>query len=227
MHNSHVDSKFIDYRKSQTDDFRALGCVISPSAILSEKLKLCIPIHVSPRAQIKPDCSIDRYTFINWDTILYPNVHIGSYCSIGRGVEIGLAKHPVNWLSTHTFQYSPSHFPGINNYVVEGQKHRMHHKTEVGHDVWIGNGAKIMSGIKIGSGAVIGAGAVVTKDVAPYSIVGGIPGKVIGERFEAETVNRLLCTQWWKLDHSFIQKLPTNDINESLNKVESYLNQKT
>lgn len=67
----------------------------------------------------------------------------------------------------------------------------------IGNDVWIAGGAKIMSGVTIGDGSVIAANACVTKDVKPYTIVGGVPAKEIGKRFEAEEVRRLLAIKWW------------------------------
>jgi acetyltransferase-like isoleucine patch superfamily enzyme len=67
----------------------------------------------------------------------------------------------------------------------------------IGHDVWIGRRAMIMSGVTIGNGAVIGAGAVVTRDVAPYSIVGGVPAKLIRFRFEQPTIDALQRIRWW------------------------------
>ncbi len=67
----------------------------------------------------------------------------------------------------------------------------------VGSDVWIGYEAVILSGVHIGDGAIIGARAVVTRDVSPYTVVGGIPAKEIKKRFDEETIEKLLETQWW------------------------------
>jgi virginiamycin A acetyltransferase len=67
----------------------------------------------------------------------------------------------------------------------------------VGHDVWIGVGAMILSGVKIGNGAIVAAGAVVTKDVPPYSIVGGVPAKVIRMRLSDSQIAALEKIQWW------------------------------
>lgn len=67
----------------------------------------------------------------------------------------------------------------------------------VGNDVWIGYEAVILAGVTIGDGAIVGARAVVTKDVPPYTIVGGIPAKPIRKRFSNETIHALLKMQWW------------------------------
>lgn len=68
---------------------------------------------------------------------------------------------------------------------------------EIGNDVWIGRGAMIFSGVRIGDGAIVGARSVVTKDVAPYTIVAGMPARPIRQRFDDQTVARLLEIKWW------------------------------
>lgn len=68
----------------------------------------------------------------------------------------------------------------------------------IGNDVWIGYEAVILSGVTIGDGAVVGARAVVTKDVPPYTIVGGVPASKIRRRFSDETISRLLDLKWWE-----------------------------
>ena len=70
-----------------------------------------------------------------------------------------------------------------------------------GHDVWIGRGAAILPGVNVGNGAVIGAGAVVSKDVAPYTIVGGVPARLIRDRFPPEVGQQMDDLRWWDWDH--------------------------
>jgi phosphonate metabolism protein (transferase hexapeptide repeat family) len=79
---------------------------------------------------------------------------------------------------------------------------RRAHRCVVGHDVWIGHGALVMPGVTIGIGAVVGAGAVVTKDVAPYTIVGGVPTRVIRLRFSEPIIKQLLAIAWWDWDRA-------------------------
>ncbi|MGI4804002.1 MAG: CatB-related O-acetyltransferase, partial [Janthinobacterium lividum] len=92
--------------------------------------------------------------------------------------------------------------------------------TVVGNDVWIGYKATIMPGVTIGDGAIIGSGAVVTKDVEPYSIVGGNPTKTIRKRFDEAKIKTLLEMRWW--DWS-IEKITANAANLTGNNLETFL----
>lgn len=121
---------------------------------------------------------------------------IGSFCSIGSGaafVMAGNQGHRNDWISTFPFFWMPevAAFEGaLNGYQPAGD-------TVIGNDVWIGSEAIVMPGITVGDGAVIGTRSVVTRDVAPYTIVGGNPAKAIRQRFDADTVDRLLELRWW------------------------------
>jgi acetyltransferase-like isoleucine patch superfamily enzyme len=137
-------------------------------------------------------------------SLLAPNLYIGRYASIGPKIQWGGEDHPTHWASTFPITYDEKPLPGVGAYFAE---HGCEIKREpfvsavapmtIGHDVWIGFGAFIASGVRIGHGAVVAAGAVVTKDVAPYSVVGGVPAKVIRMRFSDDTVERMLKSQWW------------------------------
>lgn len=110
-------------------------------------------------------------------------------------MKIGMGFHPVDKISTSPLFYSSTN-PLKKNWsgksVFSDQL-----LTKIGHDVWIGYDAFIKDGVTIGNGAVIGARAVVTKDVAPYSIVMGVPAKEIRKRFDNETIDLLLKSEWW------------------------------
>lgn len=136
---------------------------------------------------------------------------IGRYCCIGNFVNICLGNHPSNkFVSTHPCFYSLDG-NSIKSYVNKQlfKEHRFvddKHVCIVGNDVWIGNNVNIMDGVTIGDGAIIGTGALVTKDVEPYSIVGGVPAKVISYRFSKEEIIFLLKLKWWNFDENWIVK---------------------
>lgn len=117
---------------------------------------------------------------------------IGKFCSIAPGVTIILGgEHRIDWCSTYPFTEMMPEFSHI-----KGHPHSKGNVV-IGNDVWIGMDSKIMSGVHIGNGSVISAGAVVTKDVEPYSIVSGIPAKIIRKRFDEKTILKLEEIQWW------------------------------
>ena len=78
--------------------------------------------------------------------------------------------------------------------------------VKIGNDVWIGYEAVILSGVHIGDGAIIGARAVVTRDVEPYTIMGGVPARPIRKRYDEETIQRLLALRWWDFPPEQMQK---------------------
>lgn len=131
----------------------------------------------------------------------YPINHdklvIGKFCSIACGAKFlfNSANHTLDSLSTYPF---PIFFEEWNLDVKDITK-AWDNKGDIviGNDVWIGYEAVIMAGVTIGDGAVIGARAVVTKNVPPYTIVGGIPAKPIKKRFSQENINTLLKLKWW------------------------------
>lgn len=132
---------------------------------------------------------------------------LGRYCAIASGVSVMGNGHPHAWVSVSPFSYGSwrSHaniaaaihdagqaasWPEIRFQTSQGA-------PVVGNDVWIGQNVLLAQGVTIGDGAVIAAGAIVTKDVAPYTIVGGIPARVLRQRFSDTTSGRLLKSRWW------------------------------
>lgn len=122
---------------------------------------------------------------------------IGKFCSIACGAKFIFtsANHSLSSLSTYPF---PLFFEEWN-LSVKDITSAWDNKGDIiiGNDVWIGYEAVILSGVKIGDGAIIGARAVVTKDVKPYSIVGGVPAKKIRMRYSDEDILKLLKIRWW------------------------------
>lgn len=129
--------------------------------------------------------------------INHDRLFIGRFCSIGCGAKFifNSANHRISSLSTYPF---PLFFEewGLDKKDVTAS---WDNKGDivVGNDVWIGYEAVIMAGVTIGDGAIIGTRAVVTKDVLPYTIVGGIPAKSIRKRYPGETIALLSDLKWW------------------------------
>ena len=133
---------------------------------------------------------------------------IGRFCSIACGAKFifNSANHALGSLSTYPFPIFFEEWGLATDVVSISTAWDNHGDIIVGNDVWIGYGAVIMSGVTIGDGAIIGTRALVTKDVAPYTIVGGVPAKPIRKRFDEKTIEKLQFIQWWNWDEEKIKK---------------------
>lgn len=124
-------------------------------------------------------------------------LRIGRYCSIADKVEILLGgNHRLDWATTYPFTALPELWPSARG--LDGS-HASRGDVTIGHDVWLGSGCMVLSGVTIGHGAVIGARAVVSRDVPPYGIVAGNPGRLVRTRFPDDVVAALLDGAWWDL----------------------------
>jgi len=145
------------------------GGYVDSSAALAPNAVFEPPCFIEKGASIGHRSSLGKYAFVNADSVVYANVTIGRYCALGRYVEIGLAHHPLDFLSTHNLTISTGPFTNDPDFSSARKiPWQVHPQTTIGNDVWIGAKACIVSGINIGDGAVIAAGSVVTKDVEPY-----------------------------------------------------------
>jgi virginiamycin A acetyltransferase len=122
---------------------------------------------------------------------------IGKFCSIACGAKFLLtsANHTARSLSTYPFPIFFEEWELDKKDIASAWDNKG--DIVIGSDVWIGYEAVILSGVRIGDGAVVGARAVVTKDVPPYTVVGGVPAKEIRKRFDNDTVEKLLRLRWW------------------------------
>jgi virginiamycin A acetyltransferase len=141
---------------------------------------------------------------------------IGKFCMIASDVTFIMngANHLSDAISTYPFAI----FGGDWGNAMEGKQYPTKGNTVIGNDVWIGYGATIMPGVQVGDGAIIATKSVVTKDVAPYSIVGGNPAQEIRKRFSEQEIEELLEIRWWDWPiekvTAKVQKLTGNQINE-------------
>lgn len=165
--------------------------------------------NISMKTKFGRNVIIENNTVLS-DSILGEEIYIGpgcniynskidSYTSIGPRVTIGENEHILHNISTCNSLLSNEEKENYFNYN--------NLTTLISSDVWIGEGAFIKKGIKIGVGAVIGARTVVTKDVPDYSIVVGIPGRVIKYRFNKDLINALLSSEWWKMNSEDLRKI--------------------
>ena len=129
---------------------------------------------------------------INQDKLI-----IGKFCSIACGAKFlfNSANHTLASLSTYPFPLFFEEWELDKKNVAVSWDNKG--DIIIGNDVWIGYEAVILAGVKIGDGAIIGTRAVVTKDVPPYTIVGGVPAKPIKKRFDEDVISDLLCIKWW------------------------------
>lgn len=155
--------------------------------------------------EIAERCRIDEaeigdYSYVMQDGAIWCAT-IGRFVNIAAAVRINATNHPTWRATLHHFTYRAANYWDDAGNEEDFFELRRQKRVIIGHDVWIGHGATILPGVTVGNGAVVGAGAVVSRDVAPYTIVGGVPAKLIRDRFAAGTGERMDRLAWWSWDH--------------------------
>jgi phosphonate metabolism protein (transferase hexapeptide repeat family) len=150
------------------------------------------------------ESTMDDYSYVvNDSNVIYTT--IGKFCSIAAMTRINPGNHPMQRASQSHFTYRASAYFDDAEDDAAFFAWRRSTPVTIGHDVWIGHGAIILPGRTIGTGAVVAGGAIVTKDVAPYTIVGGNPAKPIRRRFPEPIAERLLTLAWWDWEHAHLR----------------------
>ena len=156
--------------------------------------------------------AVGHYSYFGDNVVFMGSV--GRFTSISSNVHVINGRHPLNapFVSTSPMFYSIKTPVGhsfvqehlFDEYLYADEESKF--PVKVGSDCWIGFGASIIGGVTIGDGAVILANATVTKDVPPYAIVGGVPAKVLGYRYDDLTIEKLLAFKWWDKDINWIKE---------------------
>lgn len=198
----------------RTDDFETVylkGTITNPNIIVGDYTMY--NDYVSDPIQFEKNNVLYHYP-INNDRLI-----IGRFCSIACGAKFLFtsANHTLKSLSTYPF---PLFFEEWS-LDKEDVKSAWDNKGDIviGNDVWIGYEAVILSGVHIGNGAIIGTKAVVTKDIPPYTVVGGIPAKEIKKRFDEGTIDKLQQIQWWNWSFDKIQQFLPYILNGEVGKL--------
>lgn len=177
--------------------------LVHPTAHI-EEAHLGRYVEVGERTRISHS-ALGDYSYIMEDgQILFATV--GKFCSIAANVRIHAPNHPTWRASQHHFTYRSGDY--FDDAEPDGEifEWRRAHAVRIGHDVWIGHGAIVLAGVEIGDGAVVAAGAVVSKSVAPYQIVGGIPARAIKMRYPPDVAERMRALAWWDWEHQAIHR---------------------
>lgn len=154
---------------------------------------------IAERSRVE-ESVIGDYSYVMQDCAIWC-ARIGKFANIAAAVRVNATNHPTWRPTLHHFTYRASDYWPDAEHENEFFAWRRANAVTIGHDTWLGHGVTILPGVTIGDGSVVGAGAVVSKDVAPYTIVGGVPARPIRERFTAAIGERFRALAWWDWDH--------------------------
>ncbi|UWQ38154.1 chloramphenicol acetyltransferase [Leisingera aquaemixtae] len=133
------------------------------------------------------------------------NAQIGKFANIASCVRIGATDHPMEKASQHHFLYRSASYWEDAEDDADWFARRAGRMARIGHDTWIGHGAMIKPEVTVGDGAVVASGAIVTKDVAPYTIVGGNTARVIRRRYPEAVAGQMIKLAWWHWEHDALR----------------------
>ena len=189
----------LDFTKTLTAD----GPLIHPTCIV----KNCT---FGPYVELGDHCLAEEtqfgaYTYLfGFNDVIFAT--LGKFNSIATGVRINPVNHPIHdRVAAHHLTYRAAHY-GLGEDDAGLIQWRRERRVVTGNDVWLGHNSILMGGVTLGDGAVVAAGAVVTHDVAPYEIVGGVPARHIGWRYDEDTIAALLRIRWWDWSHAQLKE---------------------
>ncbi|TAA64278.1 DapH/DapD/GlmU-related protein [Shinella sp. JR1-6] len=173
--------------------------LIHPTAVVSDTV-------LGRYTEIDENCRVSEVEIGDYSYIMNGGsvwcATIGKFANIAASVRINATNHPMWRATLHHFTYRANDYWPDADHEADFFEWRRGHRVVIGHDVWIGHGSTILPGVTVGNGAVIGSGAVVTKDVEPYTVVGGVAAKVIRERFPRSIAEHMEKLAWWDWDHA-------------------------
>ncbi len=180
--------------------------VIDPSVRLREaEIGRCCEIL---RDSVVEYTDMGDFSYLGEDCTV-ANARIGRFCAIAARVRIGAPNHPIDRPSLHRFTYCPEYYSAAASRDQAFFRDRRDDRVIIGNDVWIGHAVIVLPGVSVGDGAVLAAGGGVSRDVAPYTVVGGVPARQIKERFNREIAAKLARIAWWEWPfETILQRLP-------------------
>jgi phosphonate metabolism protein (transferase hexapeptide repeat family) len=150
------------------------------------------------------DTRLGAYSYIGHDSEIV-RARVGRFCSIAPRTSINPGNHPTSGAAMHRFVYRSRKY-GLGEDDEALPDWQRSQPVELGHDVCIGQGAIILPGVRLGTGAIVGAGAVVTESVLPFTIVAGVPARLLRRRFDKATAEGLLEIAWWDWPHAELKE---------------------
>ena len=168
---------------------------------------------VPDRCNFSGNIKIGYATTLGYNNLLGGTITIGKYCQLGADVAIHATNHPISYLTTY-----------INKNLFQGALNELKEQNEIkiGNDVWIGHGVIIVGNVTIGNGAILAAGSVITKNVMPYSIMAGVPAKMIRKRYSDSIINEIEDLQWWDKTEKELESIKPLFFKDFTNKTSIY-----